>query len=173
MALFNFGSSSPEQRILNDPYYRLQSLEEVRIAATLGLRLDVNRAGVDDWLRLPGVSIHQARLLADLSQSGVHFYCLEDLAAALGIPLHRLQPLAPVLNFCYYEGEAFEALQPLNPNTASIELLTRIPSVDLFLARAIVENRQSFGAYRNLVDLQRRLSLPPKIVAELMHYLRF
>lgn len=65
-------SQSLNQR-LQDPYYRFQSVEELRLAAVLGVRLDVNQASVDDWLRLPGLSIHQARLLVTLNQSGCSF----------------------------------------------------------------------------------------------------
>jgi len=43
----------------------------------------------------------------------------------------------------------------------------------LFLARAIVQNRQAQGPYRNLADLQRRLLLPSSVTADLLHYLRF
>jgi DNA uptake protein ComE-like DNA-binding protein len=160
-------------RILNDPYYRLQSLAEVQLAASLGMQVDVNRASVDDWLRLPGISIHQARSLTALSQSGVQFHCLEDIAAALSVPIQRLQPLAPVLQFCYYDAASVCTIQTINANTASIELLTRIPAIDLYLARAIVQERQAHGSYRNLVDLQQRLSLPGSLTAEIMHYLCF
>lgn len=159
-------------QMLNDPYYRFQSIAEVQLAAKLGVRIDANRAGVDDWLRLPGLSIHQARSLVALSQSGVQFHCLEDLAAALSLPIQRLQPLLPVLQFCYYDPSSPTEVQPLNPNVASIEALSRIPAVDLFLARAIVEERQH-RAYLSLVDLQQRLALPGTAIAELMHYLRF
>jgi DNA uptake protein ComE-like DNA-binding protein len=160
-------------RLLNDPYYRLQSLEEVRLAAELGVRIDANQASLDDWLRLPGLSIHQARSLVSLTQSGVSFHCLEDVAAALSLPVQRLRPLEPILQFCYYEAESVYSIQPLNPNLASMEMLTRIPAVDLFLARAIVQNRQRYGSYTNLADLQRRLNLPGQLTADLMHYLCF
>ncbi|NJN21119.1 MAG: helix-hairpin-helix domain-containing protein [Leptolyngbya sp. RL_3_1] len=41
------------------------------MAAALGVRIDVNRATVDDWLRLPGLSIHQAhRLVHRVEQGG-------------------------------------------------------------------------------------------------------
>ncbi|MBE9177980.1 ComEA family DNA-binding protein [Oculatella sp. LEGE 06141] len=160
-------------RILNDPYYRLQSVDEVRLAAELGMHLDVNQSSVDDWLRLPGISIHQARSLVALSQSGVSFHCLDDLAAALSVPIQRLKPLEPLLRFCYYDADSVCAVQPINPNTASVELLTRIPAIDLFLARAIVQHRQTNGKYRNLADLQQRLALPGGLTAEIMHYLCF
>ena len=73
MALFDWIDSTTRNnpnwhpiraRLQNDPYYRLQSAEEIAIAAELGIRIDVNQASVDDWLRLPGISIHQARSLA-------------------------------------------------------------------------------------------------------------
>jgi len=162
-----------QERILKDPYYRLQSQQEVQLAAKLGLKIDVNQATVDDWLRLPGLSIHQARALAQLTRSGVHFYSVEDMAAALGLSPRSLAHLEPVLAFCYYNPEEPLTIPPVNVNTASIEELTRIPAVDLFLARTIVKTRQTQGAYRNLAELQQRLTLPPHLVSELLHYLRF
>ncbi len=177
MTLFNWlattvQTSSVRSRILNDPYYRFQSLAEVELAASLGIKIDVNQASVDDWLRLPGLSIHQARALVELTQSGVPLHCLEDVAAVLNLPVQRLKPLESVLLFCYYDADSLVTIKPMNPNTATVEMLVRIPVVDLYLARAIVQNRVQ-GPYRNLVHLQRRLSLSPQLTAELMHYLMF
>lgn len=158
---------------LQDPYYRFRSLEEVQLAARLGIKLDVNRATVDDWLRLPGVSIHQARALVTLNQSGVAFHSLEDIAAALGVPLQRLQPLAPVLQFCYYDTDGLDTIRLVNPNTATLAQLMQIPGIEAALAEAMLRNRQQHGAYRNLIDLQQRLQLSGQMTATLMHYLRF
>jgi DNA uptake protein ComE-like DNA-binding protein len=159
-------------QLLNDPYYRFQSVAELALAASLGVKIDVNQAGVDDWLRLPGLSIHQARSLVELTQSGVQLHCIEDIAAVLGLPVPRLKPLEPVLQFCYYDADSVATIKPVNPNTATVELLTRIPVVDTYLARAIVANR-AVSPYRNLIHLQRRLSLPGEVVSELLHYLKF
>ncbi len=158
-------------KLLNDPYYRLQSTAEIAMAADLGIQIDVNKAQVDDWLRLPGLSIHQARNLVQLCQAGIQFCCIEDIAAALNISVQYLQPLVPVLKFCYYDEIA--TIAPLSPNNATIEQLTIIPAVDLALAQAIVQNRNLQGAYRNLVDFQRRLSLPGALISQLMYYLQF
>jgi DNA uptake protein ComE-like DNA-binding protein len=160
-------------RRLTDPYHRFQSLAEVQRAAKQGVRIDVNQASVDDWLRLPGLSIHQARSLVMLARSGVAFHCLEDIAAALSVPVQQLRSLEPILQFCYYDAEGLTTIATIHLNTASIEMLTRVPAIDLFLARAIVQNRQQQGAYRSLLDLQQRLNLPGPLTAELMHYLQF
>ncbi|MEA5566404.1 MULTISPECIES: ComEA family DNA-binding protein [unclassified Anabaena] len=161
-------------KLLNDPYYRLQSGEEIQIAAQLGIRIDANQATVDDWLRLPGLSIHQARSLVELSRSGVTFYCIEDIAAALGMPTLRLEPLKPLLNFSYYDHESLvNPTYIINPNTASVEQLVQIPFMDISLAQAVVQNRLSSGFYRNLADFQRRLELSGEAIAQLMYFLRF
>lgn len=160
-------------RLLNDPYYRLQSGSEIALAAQLGIRIDANQATVDDWLRLPGLSIHQARSLVELSRIGVKFYCIEDIAAALSIPAPRLEPLKLILDFSYYDDEALSNPTQINLNTATVENLVKIPFIDASLAEAIVENRLSGGVYRNLVDFQQRLNISGEAIAQLMYYLRF
>lgn len=168
-----FSNALLKSKIQNDPYYRFQSLAEIRIAADLGIQIDVNQASVDDWLRLPGLSIHQAKTLTQLSEFGVQFLCIEDVAAAVGVSLQRMKPLEPVMKFCYYDPESLQQIQRVNLNTATVNELLQIPNIRSVLARAIVRNRQVQGNYKNLVDLQQRLSLPSSAIAELMHYLRF
>ena len=162
-------SSSIRTKLLNDPYYRLQTNAEIAIAADLGIQIDVNKAKVDDWLRLPGLSIHQARNLVQLCEAGVQFCCIEDIAAALSISVQQLQPLVPILKFCYYDE--LLAIKAVSPNNATVEQLAAITTIDL--AQAIVQNRNLQGNYRNLVDFQRRLSLPGTVISQLMYYLQF
>ncbi len=170
----NFKLQKLRTKLLNDPYYRLQSGEEIQVAAKLGIRIYDNQATVDDWLRLPGLSIHQARSLVELSRSGVKFYCIEDIAAALSMPVQRLEPLNPLLIFSYYDHESLDKPALLvNPNTATVEQLAKIPFIDLSLAQAVVQNRLSAGLYRNLTDFQRRLELSGEAIAQMMYYLRF
>ena len=96
-------------KIEGNPYYRFQSASEIKIGAELGIKIDVNRASVDDWLRLPGISIVQARNLVEITTSGIQFLCLEDLANALGISVLQIQPWQPILYFAYYANDSFIA----------------------------------------------------------------
>jgi len=157
-------------RLQQDPYYRFRSYEELQAAARLGVRIDVNRATVDDWLRLPGLSIHQARTLSTLVQQGVALMSLDDVAAALGLPLARLLPLAPILEFCYYETPAALS-QELDLNQASGPQLMQIPGIPPDLVRRLLYDRR-LGPYRSWADLQQRLRLTPAQVGWLIHYLR-
>ncbi|MGC1309879.1 MAG: ComEA family DNA-binding protein [Phormidesmis sp.] len=160
------------RRIQQEPYYRFQSSEELRLAASWGLRIEANTAAVDDWLRLPGISIHQARSLTQLTRSGLSFHCLEDVAAALDMPLAQITSWQAVLQFCYYSPD--HRLEPaaIDVNTATAEQLATVPAIDIFLGRAIVHYRQA-GPYKDLADLQQRLRLTTPVTAELLHYLKF
>jgi DNA uptake protein ComE-like DNA-binding protein len=168
--MFKLSQIGIRKKIANDPYYRLQSLSEIAIAVELGIEIDVNLATVDDWLRLPGFSIRQARSLVELVKMGVQLVCLEDVAAAIGVSVQHLKPYEPVLAFAYYDR-----LSPLSPvkiniNSASIEELAAIPEMSFDLAEEIVSQRQQQGKYRNLVDLLSRLNLDADLTSQLMHY---
>ena len=162
---------SLRSRIVENPYYRFQSAFEIAVAADLGVQIDVNQASVDDWLRLPGISIHQARQLVNLSQAGVAFYAISDLAAALNLPIQRLQWLAPVLSFQYYDPVA--ALPSVSINRSTVAELVQIPQISPELAAEIVSNREQGGKFTDLVDFQQRLGLSGALIGELMHYLQF
>lgn len=160
------------RRLQQEPYYRFQSFEELHLAASWGVHIEANTASVDDWLRLPGLSIHQARSLRQLVEQGIAFNCIEDIAAALAIPLQQVQPWEPMLQFCYYGLE--QRLEPMaiDVNTATAEQLATIPAVDIFLGRAIAHTRKN-GPYKDLADLQHRLRLTAHVTTELLHYLKF
>ncbi len=173
MRQFNPHRMLIKNKIANDPYYRFQSLAEIAIAVELGIRIDVNQASVDDWLRLPGFSIHQARSLVDLVGMGIQLVCLEDVAAAISVPWQRLKPLEPILHFEYYHRLSPLSPQKINPNTAALAEIEQIPGLKASLAHKIVENRHKLGKYSNLADLQRRLGLDSQITAQLMYYFCF
>ncbi|MEL4897055.1 helix-hairpin-helix domain-containing protein [Crocosphaera sp. Alani8] len=162
-----------QQQIANDPYYRFQSLEEIAIAADLGIKIDVTQATVDDLLRLPGISIHQARNLVELIRTGVEILSIEDMSAATNIPLSRLKNFANILTFSYYDPESSLNPQKININQATREQLSIIPDISEQIIQEIISDRQQKGNYKNLVDLQKRLQLNAIIVSELMHYITF
>lgn len=168
------GSLNPlKKRLSQDNYYRFRSVDEVRLGVKSGVYIDANRATVDDWLRLPGLSIHQARSLVELSRSGTLLTCWEDVAAITGIGLSRLQSFGDVVRFYYYDPESEILPKLINVNQATIGELTAIPAVDSTLAERLVYDRQRFGPYKDLLDLKGRLQLHPQVITALLHYLRF
>ncbi len=171
--MFNFRQQALKRKIQSDPYYRFQSLEEVAIAAELGVRIEVNQATVDEWLRLPGLSIHQARQIVALTTLGMQFLSLEDLAAALSLASQQLQSLSPILSFTYRDLDSLMAPSKIAVNHCSVEQLMTIPQMQKAIARVIISERQTRGPFRHLADFQRRLTLPTDFISHVMHYLQF
>lgn len=133
--------------------------------------LDANQASVEDWLRLPDLSIHQARRLTELSQQGVQFHSLEDLAAALNLAPGQLQPWADRVQFCYYEPQDGAMPVLLDPNQASREQLEGLPGMTPERVQAWIQQRQQ-SPFQSLPDLSQRLRLPGEMTQVLMHYLK-
>jgi DNA uptake protein ComE-like DNA-binding protein len=171
--MFNLSQIGIRKKINSDPYYRFRSVEEIKIAAELGVKINVNQASIDDWLRLPGFSIHQARSLVELVGMGVQLLCIEDVAAAINLPVQRLLPFDSILHFEYYHPLSSLNPQRVNVNLASLAEIDALPVINNDLSTKIAIERQENGAYRNLADLQRRLGLDSKITSRLMYYLVF
>ncbi len=159
------------QRLRRDPLARLQSVAEVPIAVALGIRIDVNQATVDEWLRLPVLSIHQARTLVRLSQQGVAFYSLEDIAAVVALPEHQLKPFLPLLQFCYYDPVLPGRSPPLSLNEATATQLLALPGMTPPLAERILNERRR-SPYQNWADAHQRLRLTPEQTARWRHQMR-
>ena len=157
-------------RLQRDPLARLHSLEEVVIAAELGIAINVNQATVDDWLRLPGISIRQAQTLTALSRSGVAFYCPEDIAAALDMPVERLSPFLPLLKFCYYDPASGLSRPQLSLNQAIPQHLMTLPGMSLSLLERIVNERRR-SPFQDWSEVHHRLRLTPELTQQWMHYL--
>lgn len=158
-------------KLRRDPMMRLSTVSEVAVAADLGVRIDANQATVDDWLRLPGLSIHQARTLVNLSQSGVVFYALDDVAAALGLATQHLASLAPILQFCYYDEASPLTALPPSLNQATVAQLMALPEMSAAIAERILNERQR-SAFTSWSDVQHRLRLAPGQISQWMHYLK-
>ena len=158
-------------RLQRDPFARITSVDEIPVAVALGIQIDANQATVDDWLRLPGISIHQARTLTTLSHSGVSFHCIEDVAAALGIPCSQLMPLRPLLQFCYYDPISNITPIPVALNQATPHQLLALPGLSPSLAERILNERQR-SPFTTWADVHHRLRLTPDQTTQLMHYLR-
>jgi len=171
--MLNFRRQVLKRRLQADPFYRFQSLEDVAIAGELGIKIEVNQATVDEWLRLPGLSIHQARQLVELTGLGMQFLAMEDLAAALNIPVQQIKFWSPVLSFTYADPDSLLAPAKTAINQANLDQLLAIPFISPAIAENLLHNRDQRGPYRNLADLQKRLHLPLELISQLLHYLQF
>ena len=160
-------------KLSQNPALRLRDATEVRHAAALGWRLDVNRATRADWGRLPGLSIAQLDLLLRLQAGGVQLSGPEDLKNLLELSQSQLEAWLPLLEFRWY-GEA-----PTSNSSPPPLDLNRARPLDL-LALGLSRERirrllreRARAPFLDLAELQQRLQLPPEIVESWIGRVRF
>lgn len=138
--------------------------EEVRRAADLGWRLDVNRATAADWLRLPGCSQDQADLLLRLQAGGVQLSGPEDLQRLLSLDAVTLQSWLPLLEFRWYGAPPpLASLPALAINGASASELEQLGGLDQASLQRLLQERLR-RPFSDLADLQQRLGLPAAVI---------
>jgi len=160
-------------KLQQNPSLRLSSGLEVRHAAALGWRLDVNRATAADWLRLPGMTPDQVNLLLRLQRGGVQLSGAEDLREALDLTANQVAEWLPLLDFRWYS-------EPPSPPPPGARL-----DVNLATARELGElglssercqrlhRERAREPFRDLADLQERLQLPSELVERWIGKVRF
>ena len=164
-----------ELKLRQNPGRRLNNAEEVRHAAALGWRLDVNRATAADWLRLPGIEAAQVDLLLRLQRGGVQLSGPDDLQRLLEIPAALVAGWQPLLLFRWYgDGAPAPARpRPVDLNRAPLqELEQRLPQLTAERRQRLLRERQR-APFSNLADLQERLQLPAAVVEDLIGRVRF
>lgn len=164
-----------ELKLRQNPARRLSDGAEVRHAADLGWRLDVNRASAADWLRLPGITPSQVDLLLRLQQGGVQLSGPEDLERLLELPHGQVAAWEPLLLFRWYGDGAPHAAgnSRVDLNHASAAALEhQLPQLDAARRARLLRERQR-APFQDLADLQQRLQLPPALVEELIGRVRF
>jgi len=160
-------------KLRQDPQRPLADAAEVRLAAELGWRLDVNRASAADWRRLPGLEPVQLDLLLRLQAGGVQLSGPDDLAQLLDLGPDQLQCWLPVLAFRWYGTPPPSASQaaPLDLNRAGRKELESLGLSPERSARLLRERARR--PFRDLADLQDRLQLPAALVEGWIGKVRF
>jgi len=159
-------------KLRQNPALRLRDAHEVRHAAALGWRLDVNRATRADWLRLPGMPAQHVDLLLRLQAGGVQLSGAEDLQRLLELPAAVVAAWQPLLEFRWY-GEA-----PATPPEPRLDLnRARLPDLQALglspeRSQRLLRERAR-APFRDLADLQQRLQLPPDLVEHWIGKVRF
>ena len=160
-------------KLRHNPGLRLTTAAEVRHAAALGWRLDVNRATAADWLRLPGIGPHQVDLLLRLQAGGVQLSGPEDLEQLLELPGAQVRCWEPLLQFRWYGEPATAQARQLDLNRASAsQIHATLAGLTPERCQRLVRERQR-APFRDLADLQQRLQLPAALVEELIGRVRF
>ena len=134
-----------------------------------GERIDVDRAGVAELQRLPGVGPALARRIVADREKGGAFGGIQGRDRVPGIGPATLSKLEAHLTFSGVSSEASAVggSARIDLNRATEAELRRIPGIGAVRARAIVAFRDSAGPFREESDLSRVGGLPSELIGRL------
>jgi competence ComEA-like helix-hairpin-helix protein len=111
--------------------------------------LDVNRASMEDWQRLPGIGEKRARQIVNFRESLGGFLRVKQVGEMYGLPDSVFQRIRPMLEL----GSA--EVRKINLNLASAEDLDVHPYISAKQAKLIVTYRNQHGAFGSVDDLTK------------------
>ena len=150
-------------RLVQNPSHPLRSAEEVALAASLGWRLDVNRAQAADWRRLPGCTPAMVERLLRHQAAGLQLSGCEDLQHLLEIPASQVACWAPLLSFQWYGTPPPPPISRIPVNQASAATLATGLGLSEARCRRLLRERKQ-QPFLDLADLQHRLQLPADLL---------
>ncbi len=135
--------------------------------------IDVNRATSSELRQLPGCTESMIELITKLQDGGVQFSREEDLFQLLELPTITAKEWSPHLIFRWYgDSPLINKINLIDINSASsISLQNKLKWSDQRLKRLIRERQRC--PFKDLADLQERLTLPASCVEKLIGVVRF
>lgn len=118
--------------------------------------LDINRAALEDWLRLPGIGEKRARQIVNFRESLGGFLRVEQIGEMYGLPDSVYQSIRPLLVLEY------SSIRPINLNTASVEDLDRHPYISFKQATLIVNYRSQHGPFATPDEVSKIIAFTDK-----------
>ncbi len=118
--------------------------------------IDINRAALEDWLRLPGIGEKRAQQIVKFRESLGGFLSVAQLAEMYNLPDSVFQVIQPLLTL------EFKSIRQLNLNAATAEDLDRHPYISLKQATLIVNYRTQHGPFATVEDIGKIVAFTDK-----------
>ena len=167
---FGGGNQDPSsQRVLDKVDSRFNSTEygNRKLGGFKSKMIRINQADSLDWLALPGIGPKLSGRILSYRNALGGFVRVEQIKEVYGLADSVFQQLLPQLEL---DGVA---VRKLNPNAATMEEMARHPYIRWKLAQAIVQYRNSNGAFREMSDLGKIHLVDTNLLKKLGPYCEF
>lgn len=111
--------------------------------------VDINRAGLEDWMSLPGIGAGRARQILNFREKLGGFVSVDQIAETHGLPDSVFQAVRPLLQ------ASTSGIRQIDLNTASADDLNAHPYFSYKQAQLILNYRAQHGPFASVADLSK------------------
>jgi DNA uptake protein ComE-like DNA-binding protein len=144
----------------------LHGLSDSQFVPTLAGKIDLSSCSKDELVRGLGLPIVYANDIESLLNEGFVFTHLEELSEIAGLPEAYLKQLEGRLVFSYDHRKDLDASWR-RVNVCSVEDLA-ILGIKIEVANKIIQERDTKGEYRSVMDIKRRTNTPFKAFCQIV-----
>lgn len=134
----------------------------------VGLPIDINQAGAQAFVSIPGLSVYQAESIVAYREEHGEFQSLRELEKVRGLGKADVEAMAPFLQLPRQERGQLV----LDLNEASPAALDTLPGVGPVMAQKIVEYRERHGGFSRVDELHRVPGIGPKTFKKIQPHVR-
>ena len=141
-------------------------------------KINLNTAGFDDFLRLPGIGKVKAKSILDYREKKGRFERIEEIMNVPGIGKKTFERIKDMI---FVEGENVPSIDEKNPtvskskldiNTATLDELIELPGIGEVKAREIIKYRTEHGPFTSVDDLIKVKGIGKKTLEKLRKYIK-
>ncbi len=129
------------------------------------IRVDVNKATVDDFKQLSGIGDKLAAKIIRFREALGGFSSVKQVSETWGLPKETFYNLQPQFTI------SKDNIKQININTATAEILSKHPYLKWNHARAIVNYREQHGDYKSVRDLRQITIIDGVLFSQIEPYL--
>ncbi len=168
-----YSNTSENQQVAvkkTDSFYRQNALKITASAVypyrvKKGTITEINMADSADWSRLPGIGEKLASRIVHFRDRLGGFYKADQVAETFGLPDSTFKKIKPFLTLNK------PALQLIDINNASKEILQAHPYIRWQIAQGIIEYRRQHGNFQSVDELLQLGQMDPQKFEKMRPYL--
>lgn len=127
--------------------------------------VDINDADTTAFIALPGIGSKLAQRIINFRIKLGGFYSVNQVSETFGLPDSTFKKIQKQLT--YHNA----AIQKININTASLDVLKTHPYIRYNLANAIVQYRTQHGTFNSIADLKKIVMVTDSLYNKVAPYL--
>lgn len=153
---FHLKNQISSQKVIN--YSRSSNRKKASLRGNSQVKIDINTCSKDELVYELGLPIVYANDIESVRREGYIFTHVEELSEIAGLPENYITQISAFVTFSYDINKELDVSWRRLNSYSHDELIEC--GLDSKIAKIIIKERKKKGAYKSVIDVQRRTGIP-------------